>query len=394
MAIQQEYHSPTPPSSRDALAPPQDLVKAAAAAAVAASGAKAIHKRLSEVNLELAEGNDRVGALNSPTDSLGVISSFDKRLNRSVMSLGSRSKAEKLLGVDPQPRLASLYLVSGLGKDPAQWALSDKDATLGVHSMEDSLGVFWRPDMLGNTFSGEKNEDWKGRHGKSSGRSNSGTSRREISSKTVPGTGPEGPSRLVARTMKNAHPKDIEVVNSTLAPPTTCHTFTFSVARQSTLLAIAAQANRKGGAAADYSNYDSANVPVVGQEHLRGTTSSSDLVFYGVTLTVWSHADKDRAAKLKEFKLRNAQRPRVTSNISDSTVKGGSRRSKAAWLTAGNGRKGGQSDYTASETGMSDSDLDTTFTTTDVDYSVTDMNQAYGEASDVFWLPYALTLGA
>lgn len=66
--------------------------------------------------LEAAEGDDQVGALTSPSDGLGVIGSFDKRLNRSVMSLGANVKAQTVLGGNPQPRMASLYLVSGLGK--------------------------------------------------------------------------------------------------------------------------------------------------------------------------------------------------------------------------------------------------------------------------------------
>lgn len=69
-----------------------------------------------DIHLEIGESADRVGALSSASDSVGVIGSFDKRLNRSVMSLGAKVKAEKVLGADPQPRLASLYLVSGLGK--------------------------------------------------------------------------------------------------------------------------------------------------------------------------------------------------------------------------------------------------------------------------------------
>lgn len=65
---------------------------------------------------DASEAADRLSALASPNDSVGVIGSFDKRLNHSVMSLGAKVKEQKVLGVDPQPRFASLYLVSGLGK--------------------------------------------------------------------------------------------------------------------------------------------------------------------------------------------------------------------------------------------------------------------------------------
>lgn len=66
------------------------------------------------------ETADRVTALNGQSNGhdggVGVIGSFDKRLNRSVMSLGVKAKAEKVVNADPQPRLASLYLVTGLFK--------------------------------------------------------------------------------------------------------------------------------------------------------------------------------------------------------------------------------------------------------------------------------------
>ncbi|BEI89114.1 uncharacterized protein CcaverHIS019_0204760 [Cutaneotrichosporon cavernicola] len=340
------------------------------------------------------EAADRLSALASANESIGVIGSFDKRLNHSVMSLGAKVKEQKVLGGDPQPRLASLYLVSGLGKDPLQWALSDKDMTLGVQPIEDSLGMFWRPDMLGNTFSGEKSDEFN-KNGKPAARSSS-AARRDIQSKTVPGAGPEGASRLVARTMKFAHPRDVEVVNSALAPPTTCHTFSFNVSRQSTLTAIAAQASRGNKFGLPPESYMAVSseqpsaAPAPGQEHLRGTTHGSDLVFYGVTLTVWSHADKERAIRLSQFKQRS-QRLRNESATSESIKKDAlRRRGKTPWIQP---KKGVTSDYTASDTGFSDSDLETTFTSTyDADYSADGMSAAYGEATDVFWLPYALTL--
>lgn len=67
------------------------------------------------------ETADRVPALlnghsNGHDGGVGIIGSFDKRLNRSVMSFGAKAKAEKVVNADPQPRLASLYLVTGLFK--------------------------------------------------------------------------------------------------------------------------------------------------------------------------------------------------------------------------------------------------------------------------------------
>lgn len=235
--------------------------------------------------------------------------------------------------------------------------------------------------MLGNTFSGETNDETAG-NGKQPRSSNNST-RRGIQSKTVPGTGPEGASRLVARAMKFAHPKDVEVINSTLAPPTTCHTFTFNVSRQSAFSPMAAQGNGVE------------QQPGSTQEQLNGvTTHSTDLVFYGVTLTVWSHADKARAAKLKEFKKRtNPNRIRNDSTFSDSLVAKDSKASRRRKGPLNVHSRGPPTDYTTSDVGMSDSDLETTYTSmADGSFSVSDLSPAYGTDSDVFWLPYALTL--
>lgn len=198
----------------------------------------------------------------------------------------------------------------------------------------------------------------------------------------MPGAGPDGASRLVARTMKFAHPRDVEVINSTLAPPTTCHTFTFNVSKSSALLPSAQQNSR-------------ASKTVAPQDELRGAVHASDLVFYGVTLTVWSHVDKARTAKLKEFKQRTGQsRLRNDSAFSDSLAKDSQvgRRRKTTWKKS---KSNAPTDYTTSDVGMSDSDIETTYTSlVDGDISNSDVMPAYGgDSSDVFWLPYALTLG-
>ncbi len=42
-----------------------------------------------------------------------------------------------------------------LGQDPKTWSIADPDAIKGVTPLEDSLGCFWRPEVLGKTFSGK-----------------------------------------------------------------------------------------------------------------------------------------------------------------------------------------------------------------------------------------------
>ena len=83
--------------------------------------------------------------------------------------------------------------------------------------MEDSLSLFWRPDVLGMAFSGQKTEDWLREQART--RKDSRTSTRSVSNFStpmvkslkgihVPDAGPEGPVKLVNKTIKYAHPRD------------------------------------------------------------------------------------------------------------------------------------------------------------------------------------------
>ncbi|WWD07517.1 hypothetical protein V865_005618 [Kwoniella europaea PYCC6329] len=364
-----------------------------------------------------------------------ILSSFDRTFNQSVTSVGSRTKADKMLGIDSNAKLASLYLVSGLGKSTAQWSFADSDSSRGVQPLEDSMGLFWRPEMLGSSFSGEKTEESsRGRKDSKSSTFTNGLSK-EIRGKYVPDAGPDGAQRLVSKSIKFAHPRDVEVVNSTLSPPTTCHAFTFTIPRHDTLAAIARTRLDSAVSGApntlsmlsaidEQGNLDPSLHPQArGNPNVRNSNSASatELTFHGVTLTVWTHADRDRAVQLKTIKMRAdraklgqgslnsinplAQQQRKGSTAPGEGKKGGTKRGSLQYMMGRNQSEGDITGTSETETGMSDSDLEgplgrramirntmNSDRLSTVDSVPEDVAAAYDEASDIFWMPYAITL--
>ncbi|WVW78297.1 hypothetical protein I302_100251 [Kwoniella bestiolae CBS 10118] len=363
-----------------------------------------------------------------------ILSSFDRTFNQSATSVGSRTKADKMLGIDSNAKLASLYLVSGLGKSTAQWSFADSDSSRGVQPLEDSMGLFWRPEMLGSSFSGEKTDEaTRARKDSKSSTFTNGLSK-DIRGKYVPDAGPDGPQRLVSKTIKFAHPRDVEVVNSTLSPPTTCHAFTFTIPRHDTLAAIARTRldSAVSGAPNTFSmlstvdeqgNLDPAlHLQARGNPNVRNSASATELTFHGVTLTVWTHADRDRAVQLKSIKMRaeraklgqgslNSINPLAQAQRKGSTApsengkKGGTKRGSLQYMMGRNQSEGDIAGTSETETGMSDSDLEgplgrrgiirntmNSDRLSTVDSVPEDAAAAYDEASDIFWMPYAITL--
>ncbi|WVQ69409.1 uncharacterized protein L199_007626 [Kwoniella botswanensis] len=364
-----------------------------------------------------------------------ILSSFDRTFNQSVTSVGSRTKADKMLGIDLNAKLASLYLVSGLGKSTAQWSFADSDSSRGVQPLEDSMGLFWRPEMLGSSFSGEKTEETsRARKDSKSSTFTNGLSK-DIRGKYVPDAGPDGAQRLVSKSIKFAHPRDVEVVNSTLSPPTTCHAFTFTIPRHDTLAAIARTRLDSAVSGApntlsmlsaidEHGNFDpSLHLQARGNPNVRNSNSASatELTFYGVTLTVWTHADRDRAVQLKSIKMRAeraklgqgslnsinplAQHQRKSSTAPSEGKKGGTKRGSLQYMMGRNQSEGDITGTSETETGMSDSDLEgplgrrammrntmNSDRLSTVDSVPEDVAAAYDEASDIFWMPYAITL--
>ncbi|ORY21289.1 AEX-3 domain-domain-containing protein [Naematelia encephala] len=374
---------------------------------------------------EHSEEHDRVHSLRLSRNG-GVLDSLGTGYNSSSVSVGSRPKTDKVLGIDSHARIASFYLVSGLPRDGSAWSFADTDATRGLQPTEDSIGLFWRPDMLGSAFSGHKTEDFlrevarRRKDSKASGLTTfTSPLVRSIKGVHVPDAGPDGAMKLVTKTMKYAHPRDVEIVNSTLAPPTTCHAFTFTIPRHDTLAAVARSrldsATASLPAVESYrydsmvSNGDESSVapPLGVSAGVRNMTTATDLMYHGVTLTVWTHADHDRAQILKELKLRVERGKNgldtLTSNplvMPQGTTAESRRRSSMPW--------GKQNDATETdgetETGMSDADFDGPMgskntrgvlgdTLTTAESMPEDAAALFEDGGDVFWMPFAITLG-
>lgn len=220
------------------------------------------------------------------------------------------------------------------------------------------------------------------------------------------------------------------MINSTLCPPTTSHAFSFTLPKHDTLATVA-RTRLDGtlnpsvttfGHPVDYAAYlapDEISQMTSGPEHglmtgARNMSAATELTFYGITLTVWTHADKHRGRALKHLK---AQRERVARGGLPETLRmdslpraatervgQGKKRTSLPW---GLSRKGSVDNASASETetGMSDSDLDglgppgarslrnaLSESRSVVESLPDESGPVIEDGGDVFWMPYAITL--
>lgn len=217
------------------------------------------------------------------------------------------------------------------------------------------------------------------------------------------------------------------MINSTLCPPTTCHAFTFTLPKHDTLATVARTkmdnvlANNPKAV-----NYNAMLAPedttmsyTVGDTSevmggMRNMSRTTELTFYGVTLTVWAHADRERGSSLKRLKER---RERIKNGLPDSSLRsitpygraatekqnGGKKRTSIPW---GLSKKGSVGEMSASETetGMSDSDFEGPLSRRTIragmfdsrgsviDSIADDTARVFEDGGDVFWMPYAITL--
>lgn len=225
--------------------------------------------------------------------------------------------------------------------------------------------------------------------------------------------------------------RTVEVVNSTLAPPTTCHAFTFTIPRTDVVssqvngadnmtgISIHSTTNSNPYKTTQYSTLSPTSLTHAAARPVTGDIKDAEVnetTYYGVTMTVWTHADKDRTTTLKECK-RNAKRTRsgtlATSlrhfpNPVTNEANGQRRRSGLPWKTAERGSRTSvtDGDITASETeaAISDSDFDNGMArargismatrASAIDSLPDDAAGMFGDGDDIFWMPYALTLRA
>ncbi|KAI9625145.1 hypothetical protein KEM48_008544 [Puccinia striiformis f. sp. tritici PST-130] len=109
--------------------------------------------------------------------------------------------------------LASIYMVCGLPKNSQCWSLAQPDY-LPSH-LPGAVPRFWRPEVLGTTISGEEiiSSHIDG-PGESSGRNN------DFGSESI---SKEELSKIQSKAVKLAFAREVEVIASTVQPPSTTH---------------------------------------------------------------------------------------------------------------------------------------------------------------------------
>lgn len=146
----------------------------------------------------------------------------------------------------------------------------------------------------------------------------------------------------------------------------------------------------------------------------RNMSTSAELVFYGVTLTIYTPAEKDRSYYLKKLKERRerAQNGQVGDSLrsrprtpvppgregeqgraqTDKPAQNSKSRASMPWGLA---RKASVGEYSASETegAMSDSDFEGGVGARPSAVGSVGDEPLVDDGGDVFWLPYAVTIG-
>lgn len=317
----------------------------------------------------------------------------------------------------PTTPLTTLYLVSGLPKSPHTWTLADSDSVAGLHHADGAVGRWWRAEVLGSSVS----------PGVGRSRKKSRKERKDATEGVIPdGTkaGPRGAGalnkadlgRMLSKALKLSFPREVEIIAATLQPASTTHTFTFQIpANASTGVgqSHSSQAAHLPGlrnSVMSSSTTGTYNHPYVdpslprpsstylgppSSTHLPPNSSpsatsdpSSDrgmTTYYGVCLTVWSHADEERSLAIRRA-LESVARSRRGSGASAATTTPTVRRAKASVTSPG----GPWTDAEESETDA--------FSMSESDAEVMNPNGVGMGASNlflpqntVFWLPYALS---
>ncbi|GAC97631.1 hypothetical protein PHSY_005217 [Pseudozyma hubeiensis SY62] len=236
--------------------------------------------------------------------------------------------------------IAQLYAVFGLPKDPAVWTLAEEDCTNGVHHIENAVGRFWRPEVLGCSIcpplhplddtSKTPFSPTTSSHSKEPKASAWGNDKKNGSNpKFIEMADGRGgveraeTARVLSKALKLSFTREIEISSAPIhfPPSSTSHTFSFSVptlkssasggaARPSTDVRKATAPFSVGAA----NVHNSRNFSAVGEGFgLEGVSSRlpsgsastgedtpSVATFYGSVLTVWSAADEKRAKAVRK----------------------------------------------------------------------------------------------
>ncbi|MBW0481814.1 hypothetical protein O181_021529 [Austropuccinia psidii MF-1] len=216
------------------------------------------------------------------------------------------------------PTLASLYIVCGLPKDPQCWTLAQPDH-LPCH-LDGAVPRFWRPEILGTSISGQdidlipinqilNSPDLNINHDSINNSKNlnsiSNLDRplinHSLKSKLKKFTLPDSSSeftigkdelfKIQAKSMKLSFTREVEVIASTIQPPSTTHAFSFSLPPNSNTLP-----DSIGTIGQEWD----LNLANSSQSISSSNPSNREKTYYGVCLKVWSHSDRARADAIRK----------------------------------------------------------------------------------------------
>jgi len=217
----------------------------------------------------------------------------------------------------PPPPLASLYLVSGLPKSHHAWTLADLDSVLGLQHTESAVNKWWRPEVLGSTVSPGVGDPRDGQRSKR---------RRKVSNARDPGAGiglnKQDVAKMLSKALKLSFTREVEIIASTLQPPSTVHSFTFTLPNSSGVGRSATDLRSSVYTSTTHNGTDYRGDPMLiarpsssylgppltpaAQEAL-AAESAQATTYHGVCLTVWSHADEERATAIRRIIERNGR---------------------------------------------------------------------------------------
>ncbi|KAG8982933.1 hypothetical protein FRB90_006452, partial [Tulasnella sp. 427] len=319
--------------------------------------------------------------------------------------------------------LTSLYLVSGLPKNPATWTLADADSVVGVHHSEGAVGRWWRAEVLGSTITPGVNG------GKDKKKKRGNKSRTGETAETKAGLGKGDLGKMLSKSLKLSFPREVEIIASTLQPASTIHSFTFSVPTTRDLTAPVSSSHLRAsvfstttaasGTIGDRNSYlgqpslgHGMHLGIPGGSHIGLSPPELDLnpsesnvppketMFHGVCLTVWSHADEERTAAIRrtlETAAYARSRAHKVSMSSMATSIAPSVATSTGRSAAGKSNRPRKRSTPWSGTEMDESETDAgAMTESEADFSGNadgaGASTLFLPQNTVFWLPYALTL--
>lgn len=295
-------------------------------------------------------------------------------------------------------------------QDVSTWSLADQSVMKDAQPQpsEDSLGVFFRPEVLGRSWGSSSAERQTPRSssttfGMEADRSASLNSRSSFTSLHAPEGISPALGKMMAKALKMAHPRDAEVILSPVAPAATTHISTSTLTE-----------SRSTG------DFGPANNPHLDSHSLRtmreDRPSFKTTMWHAVTLTVWNSADRDRAARLRRLKRKIDQSSHASGGIdpdssalllaaaasaSQSTINVNRSKSPNATSRSRSKRHPFRSFVSETEDGGTESDnirhlhrgkyqRESAAPELDMDEAATG---AFLQGEETFWIPYALTLG-